>query len=95
MGLKIMRLITQPYMENGVQVYAPGDLLEMSAPAELGGRIVVVDDADTEGGPAVPAEAETSVAATVPPVAPARPDAPGPVVASAARSTAGTKPGGK
>jgi hypothetical protein len=79
LALKMMRLITQPYMENGEQVYAPGDLLEMDAPAELGGRIVVVDDGDGGG---VAEEAQASVAATVPASAPAPAAAKPPVAAT-------------
>ena len=46
MGYKLMRRIEQPYMENGVEVHYPGELLEMDAPVELGGRVVIVEADD-------------------------------------------------
>ena len=46
MGYKLMRRIEQPYMEGGVEVHYPGELLEMDAPVELGGRVVIVETDD-------------------------------------------------
>lgn len=54
MALKVMREIPQPYMENGIEVYHPGQLLELDAPAELGGRLVVVETPDPPPAPPPP-----------------------------------------
>jgi hypothetical protein len=74
MGYKLMRRIEQPCMENGVQVYAPGDLLEMDAPIELGGRVVVTETPDAPPA-VVAAEAKatsTGTAAAAAKTAPAK-----------------------
>jgi hypothetical protein len=68
MALKVMRRIEQPYMENGEQVYHPGQLLELDAPEELGGRLVLVEAEDAPAPPPAPAEAApaSTAAATAP-----------------------------
>jgi hypothetical protein len=65
MGYTVKRRIEQPYMENGVEVHHPGELLDMDAPAELGGRVIVVEVPDPPpASPPAAAEAAGAGAAT-------------------------------